>query len=76
MKLNRAGEQGTIPQRNDRFFKTGDYWYYTTREGVDIGPFDSLAEADQGVSEFIEFIECAEPSIIEMLEHYGNHAVA
>jgi len=74
MNLNRTGEQGSVPERNDRFYKADDYWYYTTREGVDIGPFDSLEDADKGANDFIDFISRVEPSFIATLEQYSNHA--
>ncbi|MFU8817876.1 MAG: DUF6316 family protein [Pseudomonadales bacterium] len=33
--------------RSNRFFKSGEMWFFTTREGVDVGPFDSQAEAKE-----------------------------
>lgn len=72
--MNRAGEQGNFPERNQRFFQKASYWYYSTREGVDIGPFDSLSEAEVGASDFIDFIIHAEPSVLQTLERYGNVA--
>lgn len=74
--MNRTGEAGGVPIRSKRFFKKGDYWYYGTREGVDIGPFDNVHEAEIGASEFIDFIIHAEPSVIQTLEKYGRVAAA
>lgn len=74
MTMNRTGEAGNCPGRSGRFFQKADYWYYTTREGVDIGPFDSASEAETGVSDFIDFIIHAEPRVIESLEKYGRAA--
>ena len=74
--MNRTGEHCAIPTRSKRFFKKGDYWYYSTREGVDIGPFDSMHEAEIGASEFIDFIIHAEPAIVQTLERYGRIAAA
>ncbi|MGQ9424967.1 DUF6316 family protein [Gilvimarinus sp. F26214L] len=76
MKFNRTGEQGNVPARTDRFFTSNDYWYYTTREGVDIGPFDSFEDAANGANEFIDFICGAEPSFSETLELYSRRNVA
>lgn len=76
MKSNRNGEQGNVPARTDRFFTSNDYWYYTTREGVDIGPFDSLEDAENGAYEFIEFISGAEPSFSRTLKRYSQVKVA
>lgn len=74
--MNRTGENGTVPGRRKRFFQKGDYWYYSTREGVDIGPFDTAQEAETGASDFIDFIIHAEPSVVETLEKYGRAAAA
>ncbi|MCW8195417.1 hypothetical protein F6455_11520 [Proteobacteria bacterium 005FR1] len=76
MKSNRTGEQGNVPARTDRYFTSNDYWYYTTREGVDIGPFDSLEDAMRGANEFVDFIGGAEPSFSRTLERYGRRSVA
>lgn len=73
--MNRIGEAGSCPsRRSQRFFQKAEYWYYSTREGVDIGPFDSLSEAEIGVSDFIDFVIHAEPKVIETLEKYGKAA--
>jgi hypothetical protein len=70
MSENRAGEHGSVPKRSGRFLEKDGYWYYTTREGVDIGPFDSREDAEIGVGEFIDFICAAEPKVKEALESY------
>ncbi len=67
---NRTGEEGKVPPRHGRFHQKDGYWYYSTREGVDIGPFDSRADAEDGLGEFIDFICAAEPNIVEILAQY------
>lgn len=67
---HRTGEHGSIPDRTGRFLQKGGYWYYTTREGVEIGPYDLPQDAELGVGEFINFIGESEPDIIEMLKLY------
>lgn len=67
---NRYGEQGNLPSRNSRFIKKGDYWYYSTREGVDIGPFDNKNDAELGVEEFIDFLTESEPKVTDLLRLY------
>ncbi|HEX7762875.1 MAG TPA: DUF6316 family protein [Cellvibrio sp.] len=67
---NRAGEQGSVPTRQGRYIQKEGYWYYTTREGVDIGPFDSRTDAEVGVGEFIEFIQASEPKVSDVLKQY------
>lgn len=67
---NRVGENGAVPNRNGRFIKREGYWYYSTREGVDIGPFDSRDDAEVGVGEFIDFICASEPKVLATLKQY------
>lgn len=67
---NRAGENGNVPVRHGRFLQKEGYWYYTTREGVDIGPFDNRGDAEVGVGEFIDFICASEPKILAALKQY------
>ncbi|TQV65988.1 hypothetical protein FKG94_27740 [Exilibacterium tricleocarpae] len=74
MTSNRSGEYGEVPVRNERVFQKNSYWYYTTREGVDIGPFDSRVAAEAGAEEFVDFILSAGPSMIATLEQYGKRA--
>jgi hypothetical protein len=68
--FNRSGEEGSVPSRNGRFVQKDSYWYYSTREGVDIGPFDSRPDAEVGVGEFIDFICASEPKIADILRQY------
>ncbi|NIB39663.1 hypothetical protein HBA55_08705 [Pseudomaricurvus alkylphenolicus] len=67
----RSGEQGAPPTRSERFFESDGYWYYTTREGVDIGPFDRLEDAQVGCSDFVDFISSTDPNFPKTLEQYA-----
>ncbi|MFT7559514.1 MAG: hypothetical protein ACI93R_001425 [Flavobacteriales bacterium] len=69
--MNRTGEAVEVTGRSKRFFQSQDYWYYKTREGVDIGPFDTISEAETGASDFIDFMMHAEPSVSETLARYA-----
>jgi Domain of unknown function (DUF6316) len=67
---NRTGETGVvIPSRKLRVFKKEDgYWYYRTREGMNIGPFDNEEQALESVNDFIEnFIAKTEDSVLEKI---------
>ncbi len=66
--LNRTGELGAVPDRNSRILQKDKYWYYSTREGVDIGPFDGRKDAEVGVNDFIDFICASEPNALNMLK--------
>jgi hypothetical protein len=47
--MRRKGESSSRPHvRTDRFTLANDAWYFTTREGMDVGPFESRAEAEKG----------------------------
>ena len=67
---HRDGEQGSVPERSGRFLEKSGYWYYQTREGVDIGPFDSRRDAEVGVGEFIDFICASAPEAAKIIERY------
>ena len=65
--MNRAGERGQVPQRRERFFTMSDAWYFNTREGAPMGPFDNRGEAEQGLHDFLEFMTLAEPRTLSQL---------
>lgn len=48
-----AGQQ--IPDRSDRVFQRGAFWYFHTRENVQIGPFTSQELALKGVNDYVGF---------------------
>lgn len=41
----RSGELQRSWIRSERFFQMNGVWFFSTREGIDVGPFDSEAEA-------------------------------
>lgn len=51
----RRGENGVPPERRSRTFFSGDGWYFMTRERIDVGPFDTQAQAEAGVQDYINF---------------------
>lgn len=69
---NRTGEDGNVPSRNDRVFEQDNYWYFITREGASVGPFDSKEEAIAGIGEYIDFITKADALTMQFLA--GNCA--
>jgi hypothetical protein len=64
MTDKRTGELGAVPMRTDRFFAVNSAWYFATREGASIGPFESKPDAQKGLSDFIDFIKLAEPRVL------------
>lgn len=63
-KSNRNGESGPVPLRSDRFFSAQGEWFFATREGAPIGPFEDKEEATKGLGDFIEFLALAEPNVL------------
>ncbi len=74
MTHNRQGENGVTPIRQERVFQKDEYWYYKTREGATIGPFDSREYAEEGVDEFVAFISSANPKVLETLSQCAGAA--
>lgn len=64
MSDRRTGELGAVPMRTDRFFAVNSAWYFATREGASIGPFESKNDAQSGLTDFIDFIKLAEPRVL------------
>lgn len=67
---NRNGERGALPARAPRFFKLGHYWYFTTREGASIGPFDDREGAAAGARGYAEQIRDL-PETVELIRRYA-----
>ena len=49
---HRRGESGDVPFRSGRFFSSDGQWYFSTREGDNVGPFNSLHDARAGLVEY------------------------
>lgn len=64
MTGNRAGENGPVPTRHNRFFCQHQYWYFKTREGADFGPYETHKQAQRGLQDFIDFISLADPDTL------------
>ncbi|ODS22739.1 hypothetical protein AB835_12560 [Candidatus Endobugula sertula] len=63
-----------MPYRSDRIFSQCGYWYFRTREGMDIGPFDNRGEAVLGAKGFISFLEESQPDIVNRVTRYMGAA--
>lgn len=44
--VSRRNESGKTWFRSERVFNTNGRWYFHTREGVDVGPYESQLEAE------------------------------
>ena len=47
----RKSEPAKLWYRSERIFSSNGHWYFATREGIDVGPFESmsLAEVEVGL---------------------------
>ncbi len=59
----RQGESGRIPARSERFFQSGDEWYFSIRRGVDQGPYLSKEGARRALADFIDEEQTFEASL-------------
>lgn len=70
----RKGEPKENRDRTDRFSKVGDFWFFKTREGLDIGPFASRSDAQYALLYFVERSEWPDDEqlkdFIEGCKHY------
>lgn len=56
----RAGETQRSWFRSERFFAVEGVWFFTTREGVEVGPFSSKAEAQHHERRLVKLLAKAE----------------
>ena len=58
----RFGDETPPAERSQRLYQEepDGAWYFRTREGAPVGPFESAAEAQQALVDFIEFIRLAD----------------
>lgn len=53
----RVGEgMKNVKCRNQRLFSVGPDWYFKTREGIEIGPYENEKDAENGINRFIRQI--------------------
>jgi len=70
MELPRQQEVGPIPRRRQRFYKDQGRWYFKTREGVSIGPFDRINLAVAGSRDYIQCMRQT-PDLEQVIRNYN-----
>jgi len=67
MKGSRSEEQARVWFRSERVFLSGgSEWYFQTREGVDVGPYDTQFEAEVEAGLLKELLlNCADKDAVE-----------
>lgn len=63
MGTKRKGEDGHSPFRSERVFNVGAEWYFSTREGKDVGPFESKDEAEAELTLFLRKLAMSDQEI-------------
>lgn len=64
---HRKGEDGKIPSRCERFYSLRSEWFFATREGASVGPFQTLESASTGLDDYLDFMALAKPRVRERL---------
>lgn len=54
IRKTRSGEAKEKRDRSDRFTKTDNGWFFRTREGYEVGPFDKRSDAHHALLYFVE----------------------
>jgi hypothetical protein len=62
MHAARSNEQSKTWFRSDRVFLSNGKWYFHTREGVDVGPYDTQFEAEIEASMLKELLRESDPA--------------
>ena len=52
MSRHREGELGAVPFRSGRFFYIDSKWYFSCREGREVGPFSSKQAAEMALADY------------------------
>lgn len=58
---NRKNESQKIWFRSERVFRVDGRWYFHTREGIDVGPYESRFEAEIDATMLIANLKAADP---------------
>lgn len=59
----REGEVTEYRKRTDRFSHVDGAWYFSTREGPEMGPYETKVEAKSALSEYIACMQDPERNI-------------
>ncbi|MGB5324136.1 MAG: DUF6316 family protein [Pseudomonadales bacterium] len=64
---HRKGEAGPIPSRCERFYSLRSEWFFATREGASVGPYETMESASMGLDDYLDFMALAKPRVREKL---------
>ncbi|SMF20880.1 hypothetical protein SAMN02745866_01312 [Alteromonadaceae bacterium Bs31] len=57
MHLRNGEAQDKVWYRSERFFCVDGSWFFSTREGVDIGPYASRHSANNGLMLYVHYMQ-------------------
>jgi hypothetical protein len=69
--MSRHGEKGGLSFRTERFFAVGNRWYFSTREGIDSGPYASKDRAEEGLRRFLKVAQ-----MIPLYDYQSSNQIA
>lgn len=70
----RVGEVEKTRFRSDRFFTSDNQFFFSTREGEDIGPFPNRSDAERGLKLYIDCMK-ANAGNVEMAQQRAKQEV-
>ncbi|WP_163832141.1 DUF6316 family protein [Spartinivicinus ruber] len=59
-------DQAYLAKRDDRCFKGKNGWFFKTREGKTLGPYDSKEQASEGVNQYLDFLLNSHPATLKL----------
>jgi len=65
----RSGENVKRWFRSNRIFNVGTDWFFTTREGINVGPCLNRDEADKELMHFLRYMQGGGDFAIKYLEN-------
>ena len=77
MSNYRERDHQEFEKRSGRFYqKGGSDWYLQTREGIELGPFESHAEAAVCLNDYLDFVSDRKANKYELQQFYKTYAAA
>ncbi len=56
--------------RANRFHRSNGYWYFVTREGINMGPFESKERAESQLTNYLEAITTVPANALLIPDRY------
>lgn len=66
--LNEDAKARMHDRKFNRFFQRGNLWYFKTREGIVMGPYDTLEVARDDVTNYIGFVQNSSSSVLRIMK--------